>query len=112
MTAEPPLKPHWLHILLALAGGDRHGAGIAREVASQTDGGMRLWPVTLYRSLDELASAGFIRELEDEATPEGEPGRGRYYRLTSAGRAALAREGRRLSALAAEVRNRLGAEPA
>ena len=54
MAADASLKPHWFYILLALADGDRHGLAIARDVQSLSDGAVRLWPATLYGSLDEL----------------------------------------------------------
>ena len=86
-----PLKPQWYHILLALAGGDRHGYGIQRAVLDQTDGEMRLWPAMLYRSLGTLEKAGLIRQA---ATPDDEPEdeRRQYYALTPDGRARLREE--------------------
>ena len=65
-----PLKPQWFHILLALSEETRHGSGIVRSVLRQTDGKLRLWPATLYGSLDDLAAKGWIEELR---APESRP---------------------------------------
>ena len=88
------LKPQWFQILLALADGKRHGQGIMAEVLQQTDGGMRLWPTSLYGSLKRLHSDGLLRE-----SPLGEGAAGdrrRFYELTDRGRQALAAEVRRM----------------
>jgi DNA-binding PadR family transcriptional regulator len=87
------MKQHWFHILLALAEQDRHGAGIVRDVLALTGGALRLWPATLYGSLDELHERGWIEELADpEVRPEGESAKRRIYRISEAGRRALLAE--------------------
>lgn len=96
---SPPFKPHWFHILLALADDDLHGHGITRHVLETTDGEVRLWPVTLYSSLDELARMEWIRELTGDEHPPGESNKRRYFRITDAGLRALAAEAKRLHAL-------------
>jgi len=100
-----PLKPHWFHILVALAEGERHGSAIVRAVLEQTDGGLRLWPVMLQTALQQLTEEGLIEPLE--APPEGESERRRYYRLTRAGRKAAAAEADRLERLAHHARAKL-----
>jgi hypothetical protein len=52
-----PLTPAVFHILLALAGGERHGYAIMQEVAASTHGQMRLGPGTLYRSIKQMLAA-------------------------------------------------------
>ena len=95
------MKTHWFHILLALSTEIRHGSGIVRAVLDQTDGELRLWPATLYGTLDELSRKGWIQEVtDDEERPEGESERKRFYRLTPDGAGALADEAARLQALA------------
>lgn len=102
------MKPHFFHILLSLAAGDRHGSGIMRDVLDLTSGELRLWPATLYGSLEELAELGWIREVADpEERPEGASERKRFYRITSAGRGALEAEASRLAWVASEARSRL-----
>jgi DNA-binding PadR family transcriptional regulator len=101
-------KPHLFYILLALAGDDRHGLAIARDVQALSGGHVRLWPATLYGALDELRSRRLIEELPEH--PEDASERRRYYRLTEAGRAALTEEADRLRRLArlAKARVRTG----
>jgi len=101
------VKPHWFHILLALADEPRHGSGIMRDVLELTDGELRLWPATLYGSLEDLRELGWIDELDE--TPAGESDRKRYYRITDAGRATLEREAERLAELAELARRRSAA---
>ncbi|MEZ5318402.1 MAG: helix-turn-helix transcriptional regulator [Vicinamibacterales bacterium] len=99
-TEAPELKRAWLHILIALGSGDQHGYGIVRDVLAQTDGGLRLWPVTLYSALDEMVAAGLIRECSRREVPPGTSARRRYYSITDRGRRALKAEARRLASLA------------
>ncbi|HEX5216330.1 MAG TPA: helix-turn-helix transcriptional regulator [Vicinamibacterales bacterium] len=96
MTA--PLKTHWYFILMSLAGGNRHGLAIARDVKQLSGGQVTLWPATLYGSLEDLADAGWIAELADRDLPD-ESDRKKFYTLTRAGRAALDAETRRLADL-------------
>jgi len=93
------MRRHWLFILLSLAERDRHGSGIVRDVLDLTGGELRLWPVTLYGSLDELRESGWIRELD--AAPERGEDRGhrRWFRITPQGRRALTAEMERLQSL-------------
>lgn len=106
--ATRALKPSQFYILLALAEGDRHGLAIARDAQALSGGSVRLWPATLYGSLDELRTRKWIEELREH--PEDESERKRYYRLTAAGRAILTGEADRLGRLArlARMRARLG----
>jgi DNA-binding PadR family transcriptional regulator len=102
------VKPAVFHILLSLADGDRHGSGIVRDVLELTDGSLRLWPATLYGTLDELVEQGWVESLTDQGKhPKGESGRKRYFRITRAGRRALDAEARRLGALASVAERRL-----
>ena len=96
MPADTPLKPQWFQILLALAGGPLHGTAVMEEVLERTGGEMKLWPATLYGSLRDLESEGWIEEAEAPADAPTEGGRRRFYALTAMGREALASEARRL----------------
>jgi DNA-binding PadR family transcriptional regulator len=53
-----PLTPAVLHILLALAEGERHGYGIMREVERRNRGEVRLGPGTLYGSIKRMLAVG------------------------------------------------------
>jgi DNA-binding PadR family transcriptional regulator len=95
-----PLPSAAFHILLALAGEDRHGYGIMRQVEEQSGGRMRLGPGTLYSSVQTLLEEKLIEEVDpprDDDSPNAE--RRRYYRLTSTGRKLARTEADRLAAL-------------
>ena len=100
-----PLSPATLHILLALAGEDRHGYGIMQEVARQSDQRYKLGPGTLYDNLQKLMENGLVREVPSPAAND-DPRR-RYYRLTSFGSRVLAAEVSRLEGVVREARSRL-----
>ena len=80
-----------------------------RDVLELTDGELRLWPVTLYGSLEELSEHGMVRALD--APPSGAEeesgGHKRWFRITAAGRRALTAESARLQAVAQLARQRL-----
>jgi DNA-binding PadR family transcriptional regulator len=105
MAAGAPLKPHWFYILLALADGDRHGLAVARDVQALSDGAVRLWPATLYGSLEELRARRWIDEVGEP--PQEESEKRRYYRLTRPGRRVLTDEAERLGRLARLARARV-----
>lgn len=98
------LRPHVFHILLALAGGDLHGLGIADEVERATGGGLELGPGTLYRSLRELSEAGLIEEVS--APVEDADPRRKYYRITAPGRVRLSEDATRLARVVELARER------
>lgn len=93
------MKKTWFHILLVVAEGPAHGAEIQRRVSDLTDGEVRLYPVTLYRSLDELAAGRLIKETASPE-PEHHNEKRRYYQITAAGRDALAAEAKALDTAA------------
>jgi DNA-binding PadR family transcriptional regulator len=82
-----PLSPATLHILLSLAGEDRHGYGIMQEVARQSEGQYKLGPGTLYDNLDKLVRQGLVEDAPRRSADD-DPRR-RYYRLTSFGKRVL-----------------------
>jgi DNA-binding PadR family transcriptional regulator len=95
-------------VLLALADSDLHGLGIARAVQELSGGRTRLWPASLYGTLEELNESGLIEELDDpRERPVDESEKKRFYRLTRAGRRALAAETDRLAALVKTAKSRL-----
>jgi DNA-binding PadR family transcriptional regulator len=106
MSPRVDLKPHHYHILLALADGPRHGLAIARDVQEISAGRVRLWPATLYGSLDDMRRAGWISEVDDPSERPEESERKRYYRITRQGRGVLAAETERLSSLVRLARSR------
>ncbi|WP_030438061.1 PadR family transcriptional regulator [Actinoplanes subtropicus] len=91
-ASQGPLTPAVLHILLALAGGDRHGYGIMKEVEADSHRKVKMGPGTLYGSLRRMIDAGLIRESDKRADPDLDDQRRVYYQITGTGRAALAAE--------------------
>jgi DNA-binding PadR family transcriptional regulator len=104
-----PLSPAALHILLALASEDRHGYGIMREVARQSEDRYRLGPGTLYDNLQKLVEQGIVEQSSPRSGAD-DPRR-RYYRLTRFGRRLLATEITRLEGVVREARLHLKVRP-
>src|ERR1700728_2263675 len=82
-----PLSPAAVHILLSLAAEDRHGYGIMKEVARQSEGQYKLGPGTLYDNLQKLMNQGMVEEARSPS--DNDDPRRRYYKLTRFGRAVL-----------------------
>src|ERR1700748_93733 len=101
-----PLTPPVFHILLALAGEERHGYGIMQDVAQQTANKMQLGPGTLYGCLKRMLTAGLVEESEERPDPALDDGRRRYYRMTSLGRRAVKAEAERLANAVTAARTR------
>lgn len=97
-----PIGASAFYILLALAGGERHGASIAAEVEETTAGAMRMLPGALYRYLKQMALDGWIVEHEAEDSD----GRRKYYRLTPWGRRVAQAEAQRLNTVVRLARSR------
>jgi len=94
-----PLPPAVFHILLAVADDDRHGYAIIQEVATRTDGQVRLSAGTLYRSIQRMLDDDLIVEIHERPAPDMDDERRRYYRITPFGRAVARAEARRLNDL-------------
>ncbi len=101
-----PLTPLSLHVLLALADGDRHGYAIIKEIARQTQGRLEPGTGALYTSIQRLVEERLIEISNRRANPEEDDARRRYYKLTAQGRAALAAETARLTELLAVARRK------
>jgi len=100
-----PLTPAVLHILLALADGERHGYAIAQEVEAISEGQVRMGPGTLYGSILRMTSSELVEEVVTRRREDGDERR-RYYRLTPFGRRVLVREVARLDAVVALARRK------
>jgi len=87
------------HILRALADEDRHGYAIIQDIASRTNGELKLSAGTLYRSIQRMLEQGLIVETRARPAPEDDDARRRYYRITPDGTAAAKAEARRLGQL-------------
>jgi DNA-binding PadR family transcriptional regulator len=103
--AALPLSTAAFHIMLAVADADRHGYSIGKEIEAQTSGAVKLGPATLYRTIKQLVTDGWIAEIDHEPA-EGDDERRRYYRLTSQGRRIAQAEAQRLAELVVVARAR------
>jgi DNA-binding PadR family transcriptional regulator len=112
--SELPLSTPTFQILMALAGGERHGYAIMREVADESGGTLRLGPGTLYGSLKRLLESGLVEEGAERPDPAMGDERRRYYRITDFGLAVARAEARRLDGLlrSARLKKLIGLEPA
>jgi len=66
-----------------------------QEVLSRTNGKVRLWPATLYGTLERLLDEGLIAEASRRPPAGEDDARRRYYRLTAQGRRVPAGESMR-----------------
>src|ERR1043166_1754299 len=83
-----------LAVLHVLSWGEAYGYEIVTKLVGQTNGAMEITDGTLYPVLYRLEAAGFV-DVRWETMKRGVPRK--YYQLTKAGRAELARltQGRR-----------------
>ena len=95
-SALLPLTPAMFHVLLALAGDERHGYAIIKDVEIRTAGAVRLSAGTLYGLVKRLLAEGLIEESRRRPPADEDDERRRYYRLTSFGRRTLLAEVERL----------------
>jgi DNA-binding PadR family transcriptional regulator len=99
-----PLPVATFHILVAVAGEDRHGYAIMQDVAARTNGALKLSPGTLYGSIRRMLEEGLIVELSDRERPAADDERRRYYRITPFGRSVAQAEWARLTRLLRQAR--------
>jgi PadR family transcriptional regulator, regulatory protein PadR len=83
-------------ILRILQWGPQHGHGIGQAIRQRSDELLKIETGSLYPALHRLLKAGWLKS--EWGTSEANQ-RARYYRLTAAGRAHLAREQDRWSQL-------------
>ncbi len=107
-----PLTPPVFHILLSLAGEERHGYGIMQDVLQQTEGGLQLGPGTLYGCLKRMLAAGLVEESEERPDPELDDERRRYYRMTAFGKRVARAEAQRLAGAVSVAMAKLAGESA
>ena len=99
-----PLPVAMFHILVAVADQDRHGYAIMQDVATRTNGALKLSPGTLYGSIRRMLDQGLIVELNDRERPDEDDERRRYYRITAFGRSVAQAEATRLTTLLRQAR--------
>jgi DNA-binding PadR family transcriptional regulator len=98
-----PLRPAFLHILIAIGDGERHGYAIMQDAAERTGGKVRMSPGTLYGSIRRLLDDGLIEEVMRRPSRDDDERR-RYYRVTPFGRSVATAETVRLSTLVQDAR--------
>jgi DNA-binding PadR family transcriptional regulator len=96
MENSQPLAPAAFYILFALAGGEKHGYAIMRDVREAAESGFEIGPATLYTTIQRLLDSGWIEETK---SPEGSDSRRRYYGLTKTGGTTLQAELQRMEAI-------------
>ena len=101
-----PLPPAAFHILMSLTDEDRHGYAIIQDVATRTNGELRLSAGTLYRSIQRMLEQGLIVEARTRPAPALDDERRRYYSITTFGTAVARAEMRRLTQLVRLARDR------
>jgi len=107
-----PLPASVMHIVVALADGEKHGYAIMRDVAELSGGAVRMGSGTLYGSIKRMLDQGLIEEADERPDPALDDQRRRYYRLTGLGHRVGAAEHRRLASLVDAARMRqLGLNP-
>jgi DNA-binding PadR family transcriptional regulator len=94
-----PLTPAMLHVLLALADGDKHGYAIIKEVSRRTNDAVVLGAGTLYALIKRLLADTMIVETDERPDPSLDDERRRYYRLTPFGRAVAMADVQRLESI-------------
>ena len=107
-----PLTPPVFHILLALAGEERHGYGIMQDVSEQTEGALQLGPGTLYGCLKRMLAAGLLEESEERPDPKLDDERRKYYRMTAFGKRVVRAEAQRLAGAVTVAMAKLAGENA
>src|SRR5215470_6930220 len=100
-----PLSEPVFWILLSLAGEPRHGYALMKDVASLSEGRVRITTGTLYGALARLLEDRWIERFETRDTARDK----QAYRLTPAGRARLRDETERLRDIARLAAARLKA---
>lgn len=94
-----PLSTTVFHILLSLGADERHGYAIKREIATRTDGELKLGPGVLYSSIKKMLEAGLIEDSDERPDPHLDDERRRYYRITDLGRRTAQAEAARMREL-------------
>jgi DNA-binding PadR family transcriptional regulator len=103
-SQKRPLSLPVLHIMLALAGGAKHGYAIKQDVDARTGGEVQLGPGTLYEAIQRLEDGGLISEAAGRDPGNGQEAQRRYYTLTERGWNTLRSEVRQLGLVVDQAR--------
>jgi DNA-binding PadR family transcriptional regulator len=94
------LRPVEFHILLSVAGGDRHGYGIMQDAKARGESVPDIG--TLYRALARMVDQRWVEVVEAERTDVDD--RRKHYRITDLGLRVAKAEARRLDSLTRAAR--------
>jgi DNA-binding PadR family transcriptional regulator len=97
-----PLRPVEFHILLSLAGGERHGYGIIQDARERGEAVPDIG--TLYRALARMVDQGLIEAGDRLPAPDTGEERRNYYQITATGLKVAKAEARRLQSLTRAAR--------
>src|SRR2546428_8618101 len=75
-----PLRPVEFHILLSLAGGERHGYGIMQDARERGESGPDVG--TMYRALARMVDQGVIEAGDPQPAPDAGGASRNLFRLT------------------------------
>ena len=103
LDSHLPLTPIAFEILLAVAGGERHGYDILLAIEERTNGRLSPNPGTLYRAIDRLARTGLLDTVERLAGRE----KRKFFGLSALGRRVAVAEADRLADQVGAARRRL-----
>jgi DNA-binding PadR family transcriptional regulator len=101
-----PINPRDYMILLALAGEERHGYGIVKEVERVSHGRVRIDPANLYRAIKRMVTTGLVERSDERKARDASHERRRYYRITQLGAEVVRLEAGRLAELTAVAQAR------
>lgn len=94
---QEAMTPLTMAILVALGGGDQHGYALMRGIQERSDGRISPGTGSLYAALQRLMDEGLIVVSDDR--PPDDDARRKYYRITAAGKRAVADEATRMRRL-------------
>ena len=92
-----PLRPVEFHVLLSLAGGERHGYAILQDMKERGEAVPDVG--TLYRALARMVDQGLIEATDSRRHAAAGDERRNYYQITDAGVRVAKAEARRLETL-------------
>ena len=101
--AQLSLRPVEFHILLSLAGGERHGYGVIKDIEQRGDTAVPDVG-TMYRALARMVENGLITTAARKPAPDAGGERRNYYRITETGLRLARAEAKRLEALTRAAR--------
>ncbi len=101
-----PLTGPVFQILLAIAGGERHGYGILLEIERRSEGAVKMGTGTLYTAIKRMLVSGLIEQSRSRPHPSEDDERRTYYQLTTLGAQVVRAEAARMDSLVGLAREK------